>query len=100
VQCRELGDKLTASENLEGLACSAGATGEAKRAAKLFGAAEALRKATGYQRAPRDRSLLEPYLVAARSQLREAAWARAWEDGRSMTFEDAIVYALEKDPNG
>jgi predicted ATPase/class 3 adenylate cyclase len=99
VQCQELGDKLTASENLEGLACSAGATGEAKRAAKLFGAAEAMRKATGYQQAPRDRSLLEPYLVAARSQLSEAAWARAWEDGHSMTFEDAFVYALEEDTN-
>jgi hypothetical protein len=73
--------------------------GEAKRAAKLFDAAEALRKATGYQQAPRDRSLLEPYLVAARSQLSEAAWARAWEDGHSMTFEDAFVYALEKDTN-
>jgi non-specific serine/threonine protein kinase len=99
VLCRELGDRLTASESLEGLACSAGARGEASRASVLFGAAEALREATGYQLAPRDRSLLEPYLVAAHAQVGEAAWPAAREKGRSMEFEDAVVYALEK-PHG
>ena len=99
VLCRDLGDRLTASESIEGLACTAGAKGEAGRASVLFGAAEALREAAGYQLAPRDRSLREPYLTAARSQVGEAAWSEAWEEGRSMQFEDAIVYALE-DPNG
>jgi hypothetical protein len=55
-----------------------------------------LREATGYQQAPRARSLREPYLAAARSQVGEAAWVEAWEEGRSMTFEEAIAYALEK----
>ena len=96
VLCRELGDRLTASESFEGLACSAGARGEASRASVLFGAAEALREATGYQLAPRDRSLLEPYLIAAHAQVGEAAWSAAREKGRSMEFEDAVVYALEK----
>jgi predicted ATPase/class 3 adenylate cyclase len=99
VLCRDLGDRLTASESIEGLACTAGAKGEAGRASVLFGAAEALRETAGYQLAPRDRSLREPYLTAARSQVDEAAWSEAWEEGRSMQFEDAIVYALE-DPNG
>jgi predicted ATPase/class 3 adenylate cyclase len=99
VLCRDLGDRLTASESIEGLACTAWAKGEAGRASVLFGAAEALREAAGYQLAPRDRSLREPYLTAARSQVGEAAWSEAWEEGRSMQFEDAIVYALE-DPNG
>ena len=96
VLCRELGDRLTASESLEGLACSAAARGEATRASVLFGAAETLREATGYQLASRDRSLREPYLVAVHAQLGEAAWSAAWEEGRSMEFEDAVVYALEK----
>jgi predicted ATPase/class 3 adenylate cyclase len=99
VLCRDLGDRLTASESIEGLACTAGAKGEAGRASVLFGAAEALREAAGYQLAPRDRSLREPYLTAARSQVGEAAWSEAWEEGRSMQFEDALVYALE-DSNG
>jgi non-specific serine/threonine protein kinase len=99
VLCRELGDRLTASESLEGLACSAGARGEASRASVLFGAAEALREATGYQLAPRDRSLREPYLAAARAQVDEDVWSAAREKGRSMEFEDAVVYALEE-PHG
>ena len=51
---RELGDKLIAAESLEGLACSA-ARGEEERAARLFGAAETLREAVGYNQAPRER---------------------------------------------
>ena len=95
VLCRELGDRLTASENLDGLACSAGERGDGGRAARLFGAAEGLREATGYQQAPRDRSLREPYLEDVHEQVGEAAWSAAREAGRSLTFEDAIAYALE-----
>jgi tetratricopeptide (TPR) repeat protein len=92
---QDLGDELIASESLEGLACTAGAQREAERSAILFGAAEGLREAEGYQQAPRDQSLREPYLAAARSLVGETAWGAAWKKGRSMQFEDAIVYALE-----
>jgi tetratricopeptide (TPR) repeat protein len=96
---QDLGDKLVASDSVEGLACTAGARGEAERSAILFGAAERQRETEGYQQAPRDRSLREPYLAAAHAQLGEAAWSAAWEKGRSMQFEDTIGYALE-DSNG
>jgi tetratricopeptide (TPR) repeat protein len=91
---RELGDKLVAAESLEGLACSA-ARGEQERVARLFGAAEALRESVGYNQAPRERALRQPFLDAARSRLEEATWEAAWAEGRAMTFEDAIAYALE-----
>src|SRR5687768_11933193 len=81
VLCKELGDKLIGSESIEGLACAAGAKGEAERAAKLFGAAEALREAGGYWQEPRERALREPYLMAAYFRVGEADWARAWEEG-------------------
>ena len=97
-ESQDLGDKLVASDSVEGLACTAGARGEAERSAILFGAAEGLREAEGYQQAPRDRSLREPYLEAAYAQVGEAAWSAAWEKGRSMKFDDAVIYALE-DPN-
>jgi predicted ATPase/class 3 adenylate cyclase/Tfp pilus assembly protein PilF len=100
VMCRERGDKLIGSESIEGLACAAEARGDADRATTLFGAAEALREAEGYQQAPRDNALREPYLAAARSRVDEAAWAAAWEKGRSMAFEEAITYALEEDTHG
>jgi predicted ATPase/class 3 adenylate cyclase len=90
----ELGDKLVAAESLEGLACSA-ATGEEERVARLFGAAETLRESVGYRQAPRERALRQPFLDAARSRLEEATWGAAWAEGRAMTFEDAIAYALE-----
>jgi len=96
VLCRELGDKLIGSESIEGLACAAGAVGAAERAAGLFGAAEALREATGYQQADRARSLREPYLTAVHSLVGEAAW----EKGRSMSFEEAIAYALQDKAKG
>ena len=99
VLCRDLGDKLSGSESLDGFACAAGAKGEAERAARLFGAAEVLREASGYRQATRSRALREPYLTAARSRIGEARWTTAWENGRSMTFEDAIAYALERSTN-
>jgi tetratricopeptide (TPR) repeat protein len=89
--CRELGDKLIGSESLEGLACAAAARGEAERSARLFGTASTL----GYQQAPAERALREPYLAAARSRLDEAVWKAAWEEGQAMTFEEAVSYALE-----
>jgi predicted ATPase/class 3 adenylate cyclase len=96
VLCRELGDKLIGLESIEGLACVAGAEGAAERAARLLGAAEALREAAGYQQATRTRALREPYFTVARARTGEKAWTAAWEEGRSMNFEEAIAYALEK----
>ena len=87
---------MTGLESIEGLACVAGAGGAAERAARLLGAAEALREAAGYQQATRTRALREPYVTAARARTDEKAWTTAWEEGRSMTFEEAIAYALEK----
>src|SRR5215203_392621 len=97
VLCRELGDRLIASESLEGLACSAGIRGEAKRAARLFGAAEAMREMVGYQQVPREGALREPYLKAAHAFIEESAWEEAWQLGRKMTFEDAVYYAVKHD---
>ena len=89
--CRELGDKLIGSESLEGLACAAAARGEDERSARLFGTASTL----GYQQAPAERALREPYLADARSRLEETAWKVAWAEGRAITFEEAVSYALE-----
>src|ERR687898_830073 len=95
--CHDLGDKMVASESLKGLACTAGAKGDAERTARLFGAAEALRDAVGYQQIPRERDLREPYLEASRSRLAEAAWEKAFMEGRAMGMEEAVEYALSKE---
>lgn len=94
---KELGGSLHTFVFLEGLACDAGAKGEAERAARLFGAAQALREAMGLPLEPAMRPLEEPYLVEARSQLEETAWTEAWEEGRAMSMEAAIEYALSEE---
>ena len=97
VVCKELGDKMIASESLEGLACVAVTRGEAEQAARLFGAAEALREAVGYQHMPEEDALREPYLTAASSRLDEATWEATLAEGRTMELEEAVEYALSED---
>ena len=93
---REVGDKLV-TRALEGLASVAGARGEAERAARLFGASEVLREVMGTPPEPGDSALQEPYLSAARSQLDETSWQEVWAEGRAMTLDEAISYALEEE---
>jgi DNA-binding CsgD family transcriptional regulator/Tfp pilus assembly protein PilF len=97
VLCKELGDKSTAAESLEGLACAAAAEGEAERAARLFGAAQELYEGGGYHHTPRERALREPYLADARSRLDGSVWETMFKEGRAMTLEEAIEYALSKE---
>ena len=94
---QKLGNKLIATESMEGLACAVGTKGEAERAAKLFGAAQGLREAVGYPQPPGERAVQEPYLVAARSPLDEAAWETAFAEGRAMKLEEAVEYAFSED---
>ncbi len=92
-----LGDKWVAVGAVEGLACAAAAGAEAERAARLFGAAEALQEAVGGQHMPEEAALREPYLATARSRLDEASWEDAWAEGRTMSMEQAMEYALSEE---
>jgi predicted ATPase/DNA-binding SARP family transcriptional activator/DNA-binding CsgD family transcriptional regulator len=94
VLCQEVGDQLITVESLDGLACVSVAEGQTIRAAKLFGAAQALRETVSRRLEPRERALREPHLVVARSRLDEATWEAAWAEGRAMSMEQAIEYAL------
>ena len=68
---------------------------DAPRAARQWGAADTLREATGSPWMPHEKRLHEPYLAAVRSGADETDWRAAWEEGRAMTLEEAIAYALE-----
>ena len=66
------------------------------RAARLMGAAEALHEALHIpvrycSRADHDRAV-----AAARAALGEEAFAAAWAEGRAMTLEQAIAFALQE----
>jgi predicted ATPase len=85
---------------LEGFACLAGAKGEAERAARLWGAAQALHETKNI---PRDIDFLaeaDARISAVRSSMGEEAWEEALRKGRAMTLDEAVSYALEEEEAG
>ena len=94
----EQGPKRVIAEGLAEIAAITGAQGEPERAARLFGAAQALYEALGASMWHINRPLIERDLTAARAQLDEAAWQRAWQEGHAMTMEQAITYAQDLAP--
>jgi predicted ATPase/DNA-binding CsgD family transcriptional regulator/Tfp pilus assembly protein PilF len=82
---------------LDGLAGVLGAEHKPEHAARLFGAAEQLRETAriGLTVAFSDQMEYDRYKAFVRSQLTEDAFAAAWTDGRKMTLEQAIEFALQ-----
>jgi predicted ATPase/class 3 adenylate cyclase len=92
---RELGGRDSTATSLAGLGGVAGLQRQPVRAARLLGAAEALLEAANDYLAPADRAEYERDVAAARAQLDEATFAAARAEGRAMTIEQAVAYALE-----
>jgi predicted ATPase len=95
VMFRDLGDRAGMSWCLSGLAGAAALDEEPERAARLWGAAEALRLSIGTRNAPAARATRERLMAAAREQLGEAAFDAAWAEGQAIKPEQAIEMALE-----
>jgi hypothetical protein len=66
------------------------------RAARLGGAAEALRELAGEHRLLAFQRSYDDTLAGARAQFSEEDWAAAWVAGRELTVEQAVAYALEE----
>jgi predicted ATPase/transcriptional regulator with XRE-family HTH domain len=81
---------------LVGLGGVAGAVGQGEHAARLLSAAEILFDTIGLSLAlgPEVRADYDRYVAAARAQLDEATWAAAWAEGRAMSLDQAVAYAL------
>jgi predicted ATPase len=91
---REIGNWDSGVYCLEGFAGLAGARGQGVRAARLWGAAEALRESIGAPPTPEARRYYERSMATARAQLGEAAWEAAFAQGMAMAPEEAAEYAL------
>jgi non-specific serine/threonine protein kinase len=74
-----------------------GAKGEPKLAARLLAAYEAKEEAMGASTQPGDKFEVDRYKEAVREQLGEAEFNRAWAEGKAMSFEKAVAYALGED---
>jgi hypothetical protein len=92
---RRLGSKSEISISLDGLSAVAAGRKAWERAARLAGAAEALRAAISYERLPVDVAARERTLALVREALGEAAFETAFAEGRRMSLDEALAVALE-----
>jgi predicted ATPase len=92
------GNRSGMTHCLSGFAGILAITGKSVKAARLFGAAEALLEHLVWGRRTYlpDMEDFEHYAAGVRGQLDEAAFAKAWEEGRAMTLEQAIEFALKE----
>jgi DNA-binding CsgD family transcriptional regulator/tetratricopeptide (TPR) repeat protein len=88
-------EKFYTTQSLDSLAVVVSMHGDHGRAARLFGAAEALREVVGANVLPFYRADYELGVATARAGLGEEAFEEAWGQGRAMTPEEAMDYALE-----
>jgi predicted ATPase/transcriptional regulator with XRE-family HTH domain len=92
---RTLGQRDGLVSVLEGWAGLAVATEDAWRAARLFGAADAVRTEIHRPLAPCDRPEYERAVAGAHLQIDAKTYATAWAEGHTMTLDQAIQYALD-----
>ena len=94
---KERGDKDGIAACLDALAGVAMAQERLEKAARLFGAADVLRDAIHTVVSPAQRAEYDRHMATLRARLDETALAAAWVEGRAMTLEQAIEYALAPD---
>ena len=98
-----LGSRISIVDGLRYLAWVARVDGQHERAACLRGATAALHEQTGRRTSPWVREEAEAELALLRDTLGESAFEAAWEEGRALTIDQAVRYALEEidvDPGG
>jgi hypothetical protein len=92
---QKLGHRAAVANQLECLAFIAIAHEQAERAAKLLGAAEALREKINIPMSPFERVEYDKLVAELRKGVDEKAFSNLWSEGRGMTMEQAIQSALD-----
>jgi len=91
-----LGDRPGVIESLDALAGAAAATAAPRRAARLWGATHALQQKMGGARTAHQKIIYERQVQPVRAILTAEAFEQAWAEGRAMTLDDAVRYALDE----
>jgi len=92
---RDLGDRWCLVESLAGLASIAQTFAGPTGAARLWGGTERLREEIGAPLDRNERQRHDRLIAAARDALGDdAAFDAAWQEGRAMTLEKLVEYAL------
>ena len=91
----DLGDRLGIADDFARLARTLAFAGKVETAIRLVPCSEALYEETGRSVASWTAKRNEETLSTVRSQLDDAAFAEAWEEGRALTLGQAVALALE-----
>jgi predicted ATPase/class 3 adenylate cyclase len=92
----EIGDRRNAAYSIEGFARVAVSEGQYARAARLFGATEALREVIRSPWTPPDRIEYEKHLARLHVALDAETLQQEWRQGRALTLEQTIAFAMER----
>jgi predicted ATPase/DNA-binding CsgD family transcriptional regulator len=92
--------KIGIANGLELLAYLASARSDMQKAARLWGAADAIRNSIGAPLTEFDKIDSERYITAARKKLREIVFQTEIETGAAMRLEQAVQYALTPEKQG
>jgi predicted ATPase/class 3 adenylate cyclase len=95
---RNLGDPIQAGDVLGTWAALIASEGHPERAARLLSAVEATREAVGYVRPVPEQVIWERRLAAVRDAIDDELLAAAFEDGRQMSQDEALDYAMRDEP--
>ena len=94
---QEIGHRGAVAHQLECFAFIAKAQEQGERAVKLMSAAEALREASSSPMTPQERVEYDNEVASLRTGMDEKSFVLLWEEGRAMTMEQAIEYALQEE---
>ena len=72
------------------------AQGQMEKAVRLFGAATVLRSSIGSVIDPADQDRYKKNLNSLRVKLGKQRFKATWDEGRAMSMEQAVSYALEE----
>jgi predicted ATPase/uncharacterized protein HemY len=89
-------DQAIVAQHLEGFAVLAVAQKDLERAARLFGASQALHPPFRFEMSARERDEHDQAIATVRAALGEEAFGVVWEEGKKTTLDEAIKYALEE----
>jgi predicted ATPase/class 3 adenylate cyclase len=92
---QDVGNRPAVAHQLECFAMIAVVEEEPQRAAKLFGAAEAIRDVTGHEPTDEEQAEEMQFITRLHVMLSDTEFNALWAEGRSLTMEQAIQLALE-----
>jgi len=91
---REIGDRFALAQSREDIAGMAAREHHAERAIRLLGAGEAFCETLGARPPVAVPQEYQQTVAEGRAALGEAAFAAAWGEGRAMSLDQAVAYAL------